>query len=74
MAKVKPAKAYKPYKAPKPIVKVSGIEKSTTVIPLKQLPMKKKEEPAPAPAAEPVPTKEEALLTEIRDLLAAGKK
>ncbi len=44
-AKVKPAKAYKPYKAPKPIVKVSGIEKSTTVIPLKQLPMKKKEEP-----------------------------
>jgi RNA polymerase-binding transcription factor DksA len=44
-AKVKPAKAFKPYKAPKPVVKVSGIEKSTTVIPLKQLPMKKKEEP-----------------------------
>ena len=31
---------------------------------------KKKEEPAPeAPAAEPAPTKEELLLTEIRDLL-----
>jgi large conductance mechanosensitive channel len=33
--------------------------------------MKKPE--APAPAAEPVPTKEEVLLTEIRDLLAKGK-
>jgi large conductance mechanosensitive channel len=33
--------------------------------------MKKKEEAAPA--AEPVPTKEELLLTEIRDLLAKGK-
>jgi RNA polymerase-binding transcription factor DksA len=43
--KIKPAKAFKPYKPPKPVVKVSGIEKSTTVIPLKQLPMKKKEEP-----------------------------
>jgi large conductance mechanosensitive channel len=32
--------------------------------------LKKKEEPAPAPAAEPEPTKEELLLTEIRDLLA----
>jgi len=30
---------------------------------------KKKEEPAPEPAAEPEPTKEEVLLTEIRDLL-----
>jgi large conductance mechanosensitive channel len=34
--------------------------------------LKKKEEAAPAP--DPVPTKEEVLLTEIRDLLAAGKK
>jgi large conductance mechanosensitive channel len=33
--------------------------------------MKKPEEPAPA--ADPVPTKEEILLTEIRDLLAKGK-
>jgi large conductance mechanosensitive channel len=33
--------------------------------------MKKPEEPAPA--ADPVPTKEEVLLTEIRDLLAKGK-
>lgn len=32
--------------------------------------LKKKEEAAPAPAAEPLPTKEEVLLTEIRDLLA----
>src|ERR1700748_497452 len=32
---------------------------------------KKKEEAAPAP--DPVPTKEELLLTEIRDLLAKGK-
>lgn len=31
--------------------------------------LKRKEEAAPAPAAEPVPTKEEILLTEIRDLL-----
>ena len=30
---------------------------------------KKKEEVAPAPPAPPVPTKEEVLLTEIRDLL-----
>ena len=34
--------------------------------------MKKKEE-APAPAAPPVPTKEEILLTEIRDLLKEKK-
>jgi len=33
----------------------------------------KKQEEAP-PAAEPVPTKEELLLTEIRDLLAKGQK
>ncbi|MBS1529709.1 MAG: large-conductance mechanosensitive channel protein MscL [Bacteroidetes bacterium] len=33
--------------------------------------MKKKEEAAPAP--EPVPTNEEVLLTQIRDLLAKGK-
>ncbi|MCR5180882.1 MAG: large-conductance mechanosensitive channel protein MscL [Bacteroidaceae bacterium] len=32
--------------------------------------MKKKEEEAPAPAPDPEPTKEEVLLTEIRDLLA----
>lgn len=31
--------------------------------------LKKKEEEAPAPAPEPKPTKEELLLTEIRDLL-----
>lgn len=31
---------------------------------------KKKEEPAPAPAPEPEPSKEEKLLTEIRDILA----
>ncbi|WP_101688557.1 large-conductance mechanosensitive channel protein MscL [Dysgonomonas massiliensis] len=30
---------------------------------------RKKEEPAPAPAPDPAPSKEEALLTEIRDLL-----
>ena len=38
--------------------------------------MKKKEEaPAPAPAPEPpAPTKEELLLTEIRDLLKEQKK
>jgi large conductance mechanosensitive channel len=36
---------------------------------------KKKEEPAPAPAPapEPEPTKEELLLTEIRDLLKEKK-
>jgi large conductance mechanosensitive channel len=34
--------------------------------------LKRKEEPAPA--AEAVPTKEEILLTEIRDLLAKGQK
>jgi large conductance mechanosensitive channel len=33
----------------------------------------KKEEPEPAPAPDPEPTKEELLLTEIRDLLAKGK-
>jgi len=33
----------------------------------------KQPEPEPAPAAEPAPTKEEVLLTEIRDLLAKGK-
>jgi large conductance mechanosensitive channel len=33
----------------------------------------KKAEPAPAPAPDPEPTKEELLLTEIRDLLAKGK-
>jgi len=33
----------------------------------------KKKEPAPAPAPDPGPTKEEVLLTEIRDLLAKGK-
>lgn len=31
--------------------------------------MKRKEEAAPAPAVEPAPSKEELLLTEIRDLL-----
>lgn len=37
--------------------------------------MKKKEEaPAPAPAPEPAPTKEELLLTEIRDLLKSQQK
>jgi len=35
--------------------------------------LKKKEEAA-APAAEPAPSKEEVLLTEIRDLLAKGQK
>jgi len=33
----------------------------------------KQPEPEPAPAAEPEPTKEEVLLTQIRDLLAKGK-
>lgn len=33
----------------------------------------KKPEPEPAPAAEPEPTKEEVLLTQIRDILAKGK-
>ncbi|MDR0830304.1 MAG: large-conductance mechanosensitive channel protein MscL [Prevotellaceae bacterium] len=31
--------------------------------------LKSKEEPAPVPTAEPAPTKEEILLTEIRDIL-----
>ncbi len=35
---------------------------------------KKKEEPAPAAPAPEVPTKEEALLTEIRDLLKKNSK
>jgi large conductance mechanosensitive channel len=35
--------------------------------------LQKKEEAAPAPDPEPVPTNEEVLLTEIRDLLAKGK-
>jgi large conductance mechanosensitive channel len=35
--------------------------------------LQKKEEVAPEPAADPEPTKEEVLLTEIRDLLAKGK-
>jgi len=33
----------------------------------------KQPEPEPAPAVEPEPTKEEILLTQIRDLLAKGK-
>jgi len=33
----------------------------------------KKQEESPAPAPDPEPTKEEVLLTEIRDLLAKGK-
>jgi large conductance mechanosensitive channel len=33
----------------------------------------RKDEPEPAPAPDPEPTKEELLLTEIRDLLAKGK-
>ncbi len=37
------AKTFRP--APKPVPKVSGIEKATTVIPMKKLEMKKKEEP-----------------------------
>jgi RNA polymerase-binding transcription factor DksA len=41
----KPAKPAKMYKPPKVVVKPAGIEKATTVIPMKQLPMKKKEEP-----------------------------
>ena len=36
--------------------------------------MKKKEEEAPAPAAEPVLSKEEQLLTEIRDLLKRAEE
>jgi large conductance mechanosensitive channel len=36
--------------------------------------LKKKEEAAPVPVPEPEPTKEEVLLTEIRDLLAKGKQ
>ena len=35
--------------------------------------MKKRQEVPAAPAPDPVPTKEEVLLTEIRDLLAKGK-
>lgn len=35
---------------------------------------RKKEEPAPAPAPEPAPSKEEVLLTEIRDLLKENSK
>lgn len=35
---------------------------------------KKKEEEAPAPVEEPAPTKEEVLLTEIRDLLKKNSK
>lgn len=38
-----------------------------------KLEKKKKEEPAPAPAP-PQPTKEEVLLTQIRDLLAENRK
>jgi large conductance mechanosensitive channel len=34
----------------------------------------KKQQPPPPPAPDPVPTKEELLLTEIRDLLAKGQK
>ena len=34
----------------------------------------KEPEPTPAPAPDPEPTKEEVLLTEIRDLLAKGQK
>ncbi|MGG2377284.1 hypothetical protein ACE400_29200, partial [Salmonella enterica] len=41
----KPAKPIKPIKPAKVVVKPAGIEKATTVIPMKQLPMKKKEEP-----------------------------
>lgn len=36
--------------------------------------MNKKEEEAPAPAPDPEPSKEEVLLTEIRDLLKENKK
>ena len=36
--------------------------------------MKKKQEAAPAPAPAPAPSKEELLLTEIRDLLREQKK
>ncbi len=35
--------------------------------------MKKEEEAAPEPPAEPKPSKEELLLAEIRDLLKAGR-
>jgi large conductance mechanosensitive channel len=35
--------------------------------------LRKEPEPEPAPAPDPEPTKEELLLTEIRDLLAKGK-
>ncbi len=36
--------------------------------------LRKEPEPEPAPAPDPEPTKEELLLTEIRDLLAKGHK
>lgn len=36
--------------------------------------LRKKKEEAPAPAATPAPTKEEVLLTEIRDLLKEQKR
>lgn len=35
--------------------------------------LKRKQEEAPAPAPDPAPTKEEVLLTEIRDLLKEKK-
>jgi len=40
---------------------------------VKAINLLKRDEPAPAPAPDPEPTKEELLLTEIRDLLAKGK-
>lgn len=40
---------------------------------LSSLKKKEEEKPAPAPAPEPAPTKEEVLLTEIRDLLKEKK-
>ena len=40
---------------------------------LSNLKKKEEEKPAPAPAPEPAPTKEEVLLTEIRDLLKEKK-
>lgn len=36
--------------------------------------LKRKEEKEPEPEPEPEPTKEEILLTEIRDLLKEGRK
>ena len=41
---------------------------------MNRLMRKKEEAAAPAPAPEPAPTKEELLLTEIRDLLREQKK